>query len=77
MKSIKLLIKDSVFDKVIYFLQNLPKDDVSIIENKTIKEPFVENENWDYWSEEEIDKIGKIGFVSNSFESDDEDYSKW
>ena len=77
MKSIKLLIKDSVFDKVIYFLQNLPKDDVSIIENKTIKEPFVENENWDYWSKEEIDKIGKIGFVSDSFESDDEDYSKW
>ncbi len=32
MHSIRLEIKDSVFDKVIYFLQNLPSDEVKIIE---------------------------------------------
>ena len=35
MHSIKLEIKDSVFDKVIYFLQNLPNDEVKIV--KSIK----------------------------------------
>ena len=33
MHSIKLEINDSVFDKVLYFLQNLPKDEVRIVEN--------------------------------------------
>ncbi len=31
MHSIKLNIQDSVFDKVIYFLNNLPKNEVKII----------------------------------------------
>jgi hypothetical protein len=31
MHSIKLNIQDSVFDKVIYFLQNLPKNEVEIV----------------------------------------------
>jgi hypothetical protein len=34
MHSLRLDIEDSVFDKVIYFLQNLPKDEVKIIGNK-------------------------------------------
>ena len=33
MHTIKLTIKDSVFDKIIYFLNNLPKDEVKIIED--------------------------------------------
>jgi len=33
MHSLRLDIEDSVFDKVIYFLQNLPKDEVKIIGN--------------------------------------------
>jgi len=77
MHSIRLDIQDSVFDKVIYFLQNLPKDEVSIVETKVIEESSIEGKDWDYWSEEEIENIGKIGFVSASFEEDDEDYSKW
>ena len=32
MHSLRLNIEDKVFDKVIYFLKNLPKDDVEIIE---------------------------------------------
>ena len=37
MHSIKLEIEDSVFEKVIYFLQHLPKNEVKIVEdiNKT------------------------------------------
>ena len=34
-------------------------------------------DEYEFWSEEEIEKIGKIGFVSSSFEDDEEDYSKW
>jgi len=33
MHSIRLEIDDSVFDKVIYFLKNLPKDEVKIVED--------------------------------------------
>jgi hypothetical protein len=35
MHTIKLHIEDKVFDKVIYFLQNLPKDEVSIVKENT------------------------------------------
>lgn len=38
MRTLKLNIKDSVFDKVVYFLQNLPKDEVVIIEDKVIND---------------------------------------
>lgn len=33
--------------------------------------------NYDDWSNEELKKVGKIGFNSQSFVEDDEDYSKW
>jgi len=36
MHSIHLNIEDSVFEKVIYFLQNLPKNEVTIVEDITI-----------------------------------------
>ena len=35
------------------------------------------NDEIDFWSEDEIESIGKIGLSSLSFEEDDEDYSKW
>ena len=49
MHTVKLNIQDSVFDKVIYFLNNLPSNEVEIIEEETIA---------DDWShlESEIDK---------------------
>ena len=34
MHAIKLNVQDNVFDKVIYFLQNLPKNEVEIVEDK-------------------------------------------
>jgi len=44
MHTLKLNIQDSVFDKVIYFLQNLPKDEVEIVENSLLKEDWSELE---------------------------------
>lgn len=41
MHSIRLDIEDSVFEKVIHFLNNLPKNEVKIIENITIKDTQV------------------------------------
>ena len=38
MHTLKLKVKDRVFDKVEYFLNNLSKDDVEIISDKVIAE---------------------------------------
>jgi hypothetical protein len=38
MHLVRLNIEDSVFDKVIYFLQNLPQNEVQIIEERVIDE---------------------------------------
>ncbi|SHO80712.1 hypothetical protein MNB_SV-15-315 [hydrothermal vent metagenome] len=73
MHTLTLNIQDTLLDKVLHFLQNLPKNEISIVENRLIDE----YKDVDYWSEEEIDSIGKIGFISSSFEDDNEDYSKW
>jgi hypothetical protein len=46
MHSIRLEIDDSVFEKVIYFLKNLPKDEVKIVEeikNKNSKSSETES----------------------------------
>jgi len=48
MHTIKLQVEDSVFDKVIYFLKHLPKDEVKIIED-------IADDDWSYL-EDEIDK---------------------
>jgi len=36
MHTLKLKVQDSVFDKIMYFLQNLPKNEVEVIEEKTV-----------------------------------------
>lgn len=40
MHTIKLNIQDSVFDKVIYFLNNLPSNEVEIVEKETIADDW-------------------------------------
>ena len=46
MHTLKLNIQDIVFDKVIYFLQNLPKNEVLIVEDKVINESIkIDDEN--------------------------------
>jgi len=49
MHSIHLDIQDNVFDKVMYFLNNLPKNEVKIVEDNYVEE------DWSYL-ELEIDK---------------------
>ncbi len=60
MHTIKLNIQDSVFDKVIYFLNNLPANEVEIVEDTLI----------DDWShlEIEIDKGLTSGISERSHE---------
>lgn len=38
MHTIKLNVEDRVFDKVIYFLQNLPKNEVEIVEDIIVED---------------------------------------
>ena len=52
---------------------NLPKnfnyDEVEVI--------IMPKDEYEYWNEEESKNVGKMGFISSSFEEDNEDYSKW
>jgi len=44
--TLKLKVQDSVFDKIMYFLQNLPKNEVEVIEEKKVmhkEEDFIEH----------------------------------
>ena len=36
MHTLRLKVQDNVFDKIMYFLQNLPKNEVEVIEEKTV-----------------------------------------
>lgn len=56
MHTVTLHIEDRIFDKVINFLKNLPKNEVKIVENSTL-------EDWSHL-ELEIDK-GLNSGVSN------------
>ena len=58
MHTVKLNIQDNVFDKVIYFLQNLPKNEVEIVENSVA-------EDWSHL-EAEIDKGLESGISNKS-----------
>ena len=60
MKIIKLQIADNVFEKVFYFLNNLPKDEVMIVENSEV-------EDWSFL-EKEIQKGLDSGISNKSHE---------
>ena len=59
MHTLKLNIEDSIFDKVIDFLQNLPSNEVEIVENK------ITQEDWSHL-EKEIDKGISSGMSNKS-----------
>jgi hypothetical protein len=56
----KLHIEDKVFDKVIYFLKNLPKNEVQIVEDIVV-------EDWSHL-ESEIEKGLNSGMSNKSHE---------
>jgi hypothetical protein len=61
MHTLKLNIQDSVYDKIYYFLSNLPKNEIEIIEDKQVQ---------DDWShlEVEIDKGLNSGISDKTHE---------
>ncbi|MGJ0301357.1 hypothetical protein [Aliarcobacter cryaerophilus] len=61
MHTIKLHIEDKVFDKIMYFLKNLPKNEVRIVENGVI-------DDFSYL-EQEID-VGLNSGLSNKSHED-------
>ena len=60
MHTVKLHIEDRVFDKVIYFLKNLPKNEVEIVEDIIV-------EDWSHL-ELEIEKGLNSGMSNKSHE---------
>jgi hypothetical protein len=60
MHTVKLHIEDKVFDKVIYFLRNLPKNEVEIVEDIIV-------EDWSHL-ELEIEKGLNSGMSNKSHE---------
>ncbi len=61
------------FKKVKNNILNLPKE----FENKEVEVIILPRDGYEFWSEEEIKKVGKIGMISSSFEDDEEDYSRY
>jgi len=62
MHTIKLNIEDSVFDKVIYFLKNLPANEVRIVEDKII------SKNVNYADKESSDTLAFSNHSANLIE---------
>jgi len=62
MIAVNLNIKDEVYDKVMYLLNSLPKQDVQIVEKRVIKEidpTTLPKNHFDYISKEELKAINK------------------
>jgi hypothetical protein len=54
--------------------ESIASPDINYDELEVIMLPKTE---LNYWNDEEVTQIGKIGHISQSFEEDGEDYSKW
>ncbi len=72
MHTVQLKIEDNIYQNIMFFLNNLNLEGLEVIED-------IKNDTIDYdsWSKEELQQIGKIGFHSQSFVEDSEDYSTW
>jgi len=75
MHTIKLNVQDSIYEHIMFLLNSLNSKGLEIIEDKENKDTKVSY--FEDWTKEELSDIGKIGFVSDSFVDDSEDYSKW
>jgi len=76
MHLIRLNIEDNVYNHIMFFLKSLNPKDIEII-NEEVTSNLKQDINYENWTQEEIARIGKIGFSSQSFVEDEEDYSKW
>jgi hypothetical protein len=74
MIAINLNIKDEVYDKVMYLLNSLPKQDVQIASKRIIPEIDVTNlskNDFDYISKEDLKKIDDLSAKIKNDKNDD------
>ncbi len=63
MIALNLSIRDEAYEKVIYLLNSLPKQDVQILKKNFIEEidpTSLPKDNFDYMSKKELEKIDKL-----------------
>jgi len=63
MIAINLNIRDEVYDKVMYLLQSLPKNDVEIVQKVAIEEidpTSLPKGHFDYISKEELSEMDRV-----------------
>jgi len=74
MIAINLNIKDEVYDKVMYLLNSLPKQDVQIANKRVIPEIDITNlskNDFDYMSKEDLKKIDDLSAKIKNGKNDD------
>jgi hypothetical protein len=74
MIAINLNIKDEVYDKVMYLLNSLPKQDVQIANKRVIPEIDITNlskNDFDYISKEDLKKIDDLSAKIKNGKNDD------
>ena len=81
MITVNLNIKDEVYDKVMYLLNSLPKQDVQIVEKRVIKEidfTTLPKEHFDYISQEELNNMNEeMQKVKDGDSSNFVDFQEW
>ncbi len=70
MQTLEIKVEEQYIDNILTILKNLKEGMIKEIKVKKSNE-------FEEWSNKELEQIGKIGFVSKSFVEDSEDYSKW
>lgn len=68
MYSVKLDINEKIYDKIMFFLENLPKNDLKIVEIKSAKQETKESNLVDFFRKSPL--VGEI-----DFSRDDEKYN--
>ena len=76
MHTVRLNIQDNVYSHIMFLLKSLNSKDIEII-NAESTSNTAKDINYENWTQEEIARVGKIGFSSQNFVEDEEDYSKW
>ncbi len=70
MQTIEIKVNDRYIDHLLTILKHLKEGMIEEIK-------VADEKGYKVWSADELNEIGKIGFVSESFVEDDEDYSRW
>jgi len=69
MVALNLNIRDEAYDKIIYLLESLPKQDIQIVDKRIIEEidPLIlKKDDFDYISPKEMIEINRLSQMINS-----------